>query len=90
MPFIPYIYILHCLAIAHNSSVFLPIGNSGDYYLEIMTLMHFIMIPIFSGKMGLAATLVPKSLGPQAPTRKLVTEWNFWVNRYLKNLFSKI
>ena len=55
MPFIPYIYILHCLAIAHNSSVFLPIGNSGDYYLEIMTLMHFIMIPIFSGKMGMAA-----------------------------------
>ena len=36
---------------------------------------------IFGGKMGVAATLVPKGLGPQVPTKKLA----HWVK-----LFSKI
>ena len=42
--------------------------------------------------MGVAATLVPKGLGPQDPTKKLAhcTGWTFRVNHYLKKTFSKI
>ena len=38
----------------------------------------------FGGKMGMRASY---GLGPPNPTKKLA--WSFWVNRYLKIMFSK-
>ena len=36
--------------------------------------------PYFGGKIGLAASVAPKDLGPRDPTKKLALDgWNFWV-----------
>ena len=45
--------------------------------------------PIFGVKMGVAATVALRGLGPQDPAKKLANEWTFWVNYYLENMFSK-
>ena len=45
-----------------------------------------IFYAIFGGKMSVAATVAPKGLGLQDPTKKLA----HWFNRYLKNQFSNI
>ena len=37
----------------------------------------------------MAATLVPKGLGPKYPTKKLVHVGPFWVTCYLKTMLPK-
>ena len=39
--------------------------------------------------MGVVAMALPRGLGPQDPTKNWPYRWNFWVNRYLENMFSK-
>ena len=50
-------------------------GNSEDYYLSISDekswIGAFLKNSIFGGIMGVAATLAPKGLGRQDPTKKL-------------------
>ena len=66
---------------------------SGDDYFIIYRLVMrnhdfnaFWKIPSFGWKMGVAATLKPKGLGPQDPTKKKLANcgWTFCVNSYLK------
>ena len=55
-------------------------GNSGNYYLSVASVKsmfwHLFPISIFGAlsgvKLSVAATLVPKGLGTQNPTKKLV------------------
>ena len=63
--------------------------NSTDYYLSIggekSCFWCFFERNIFGGKMGVAASLAPRSLGPQDPTKKLAQWVDLRVNRYLEN-----
>ena len=57
-----------------------------DWYWEILILMLFWKYLIFGGKMGVAATVAPKGLGPQDPTKKLA----HWVDLLGKPLTLKL
>ena len=59
-----------------NGNYSLSIGDFNDFLNERSS--------IFMGKMSVAATVAPKGLGPQDPTKNLAQ----WVNHYLKNMFS--
>ena len=62
-------------------------GYSGDYYLSIGDFDAFFgKYPIFGEKMGVAAGVAPKGLGPQDPTKKLA----YWVNLLGQQLTRKL